>query len=157
MFSAPNAVFSTAMGFEFAETMQGTVEWDAEPGRSYPFKFEVTAHAESVRAHLRNGKAALHGVVHAPPRADSADAEGTITIRPLGQKIIRYELSFPTDDGHRLELVGQKDISFLHPFRSFTQLPAELRDERGQRVGTCKTHFDLGRDLWSFVRSFRPA
>ena len=45
------------MGFTFAETMAGTFELDAEPGVKRPFKFEVTAHAESTRQHFNDGKA----------------------------------------------------------------------------------------------------
>ena len=145
------------MGFEFAETMSGTIEWDAEPGVSRPFSFEVTAHAASTRAHLRDGRAELHGVVHAPPRADTADAQGTITIRPIGRRIIRYELAFTADDGARLTLTGQKDIRWLAPFKTFTALPAEIRDEAGRRLARCTTSFDLRNDGWGFLRSFRPA
>jgi hypothetical protein len=143
------------MGFQFAETMAGTIEWDESPGVTHPFKFEVTAQAESTRAHLRDGRAVLRGVIHAPPRINSADVEGVITIRPVGQKIIRYELSFTGDDGAPYELVGQKDIRFLSPLKTFTYLPAEILDEDHRRVATCKTRFDLRRDWWSFLRSFR--
>jgi hypothetical protein len=143
------------MGFQFAETMAGTVEWDAQPGVKHPFSFEVTAEAASTRTHLRDGKATLHGVVHAPPLAQAADAEGTITIRPLGQRIIRYELQFAGNDGKIYELVGQKDIRWRDPIRSFTSLPAEILDQEHRRVGTCQTTFDLKGDWWSFLRSFR--
>lgn len=145
------------MGFTFAESMRGTFELDREPGVRYPFKFEVTAHAESTRKHFADGKALLRGVVHAPPLAEAADAEGVITIRPIGQRIIRYELSFIGDDGKPYELVGQKDILWRAPLRTFTELPAEILDEEHRRVATCKTSFDIKNDLWSFLRSFRPA
>lgn len=145
------------MGFTFAETMAGTLEMDHEPGVRHPFKFEVTARAESIRQHVSDGKAQLRGVVHAPPIADASDAEGVITIRPLGQRIIRYELTFVGDDGKQYELVGQKDISWRSPLKTFTELPAEILDEDHRRVGTCRTTFDVKNDLWSFLRSFRPA
>jgi hypothetical protein len=145
------------MGFRFAETMAGTVEWDAEPGVRHPFRFEVTAHAASARDHLSTGRASLRGTVHAPPRAGAANAEGTITIRPLGARLIRYELTFTGDDGKRYELVGQKDIDWRRPLATFTTLPAEILDEDHRRVATCLTRFDVGKDLWSFLRSFRPA
>lgn len=144
------------MGFSFAETMTGTVEWDAQPGVQHPFSFEVTAEAASTRAHLQDGKAALRGVVHARPLARAADATGTITIRPVGQKIIRYELAFTGDDGQAYELVGQKDIRWRDAVHTLTYLPAEIRDANHRRVGACKTTFDLKRDFWRFVRSFRP-
>jgi hypothetical protein len=145
------------MGFSFAETMSGTVEWDAEPGKKHPFRFEVKAHADSTRDHLATGKARLSGIVHAPPHAHGVEAEGTITIRPVGQRIIRYELSFIADDGKRYEVVGQKDISWRRPLETFTTLPCEIIDEDHRRVGTCMTTFDYKNDWWSFLRSFRPA
>jgi len=144
------------MGFQFAETMAGTIEWDASPGIQHPFRFDITASADSLREHLKDGKAVLHGTISAPPRADSADVQGVITIRPLDQKIIRYELSFVGDDGKTYELVGQKDILWKHPIRTWTNLPAEILDEDHRRVATCKTTFDLKNHWWSFLRSFRP-
>ena len=143
------------MGFQFSETMAGTVEWDASPGARQPFSFEVTAEAESTRSHLRDGKAALRGVVHAPPIAAAGVAEGVITIRPLGQRIIRYELAFRGDDGRTYQVVGQKDIRLSAPVESFTYLPAEILDDQQRRVGVCEARFDHKRDLWSFLRSFR--
>ncbi|MGN6108248.1 MAG: hypothetical protein ACTHU0_24285 [Kofleriaceae bacterium] len=143
------------MGFQFAETMAGTIEWDAQPGVRHPFRFEVTVDAASTRKHLGDGKAALRGQVYAPPIAQGVDAEGVITIRPLGQRIIRYELSFVGDDGKPYELVGQKDIRWRSPVKTFTYLPAEILDEDHRRVATCETSFDLRNDGLPFLRSFR--
>jgi hypothetical protein len=143
------------MGFQFAEEMSGTIEWDAAPGVTHPFKFEVTVHAESTRAHFKDGKAIIRGTITAPPRANAVDVEGVITIRPIGQKIIRYELAFVGDDGKAYELVGQKDILYRHLSRTMRYLPAEILDEDHRRVAVCKSHFDP-RHTWSFLRSFRP-
>ncbi|HEY1553793.1 MAG TPA: hypothetical protein VGF94_03110 [Kofleriaceae bacterium] len=145
------------MGFQFAETMQGTVEWDREPGKKLPLRFHVTAHADSLRDHLATGRAELHGTIHVPGLADGVDAMGTIVIRPIGQRIIRYELAFQGDDGKPYELVGQKDIRWLAPFETLTTLPAEILDEDHRRIATCLLHFDLKRDGWKFLRSWRPA
>jgi len=145
------------MGFSFAETMAGTVEWDKEPGKQHPFSFEISVRADSTREHLKNGVAQIRGVVHAPPVADAADAEGTITIRPVGQRIIRYELTFTGDDGKRYEVIGQKDISYRRLLATFTTLPLEILDEEHRRVATCLTRFDLRRQGLSFLKSFRPA
>jgi len=145
------------MGFEFSETMAGTFELDAAPGTQHPLRFEIHVHADSTRAHLKDGRARITGVVHAPPLAESADTDGTIIIRPLGQRIIRYELSFLGDDGKRYELVGQKDIRYRRLIHSWTHLPMEILDEDHRRVATCMTRFDYQKDWWSFLRSFRPA
>lgn len=144
------------MGFQFAETMSGTVEWDAKPGERLPFRFELTAHAASTRRHLADGKTSVRGLMFAPPIAQGVDLDGVITIRLVGQRIIRYELAFTGDDGKPYELVGQKDIRWLAP-KSFTYLPADILDGDHRRIGTCEVHFDLKRDGWRFLRSFRPA
>lgn len=145
------------MGFSFAETMAGTVEWDADPGKQHPFSFDISVHAGSTRDHLKSGVAEIRGVVHAPPVTESADAEGTIVIRPLGQRIIRYELTFFGDDGRRYEVVGQKDIRYRRLLETWTTLPLEILDEEHRRVATCLTRFDLRRQGLSFLKSFRPA
>ena len=75
------------------------------------------------RASTCERPANVRGVITAPPRASGADAEGTITIRPLGQRIIRYELSFLGDDGKRYEMVGQKDIRWRRALETFTTCP----------------------------------
>ncbi len=144
------------MGFRFAETMSGTIEWDDAPGTRHPLRFDVVASAASTREHLATGRAELRGTIHAPPIAEAAPAEGTITIRPIGQRIIRYELAFVGDDGKHYELVGQKDIRWLAPLASWTTLPAEIVDADHRRVATCMTRFDYRHDWWSFLRSFRP-
>lgn len=144
------------MGFQFAEVMEGTVEWDTQPGVRHPFSFEVTAEATSTREHLHDGRARLRGIVHAPPLATAAPANGTITIRPLGQGIIRYELQFAGDDGKPYEMIGQKTIQWRAPAWGFTHLPAEILDSDHRRIGACQTKFALKRDFWSFLRSFKP-
>jgi len=143
------------MGFTFAETMRGTVEWDREPGVRHPISFSVTAKADSTRKHLGDGKAELTGTIDAPPIAQGAPLEGVITIRPVGQRIIRYELAFTGSDGKPYELVGQKDIRWLSPLKTFTYLPAEILDAEHRRVATCKLSFDLKGDGLGFLRSFR--
>ncbi len=145
------------MGFQFAETMSGTLELDDRPGEKHPLQFDLRAHAASTRSHLADGRAEVRGVISAPPLARSADVEGTLLIRPVGQRVIRYELSFVGDDGKRYELVGQKDIRWRKAITTLTTLPLEVLDEEHRRIATCLTRFDYRNDLWSFLRSFRPA
>jgi hypothetical protein len=144
------------MGFEFAETMSGTIEMANAPGVRHPFRFEITAHAESTRRHLADGKAEVTGLIYAPPIVEGAPVSGVITIRPIGRRIIRYELAFVGEDGRGYEMIGQKDIKWTAPLRTFTELPAEIRDESGRTVASCQTTFDLKNHGWSFLRSFRP-
>ena len=78
-------------------------------------------------------------------------------MRPVLGRIIRYEFSFTGDDGKAYRFAGQKDIRWLDPVRTWTELPGEVSDEGGRVVGRAMTYFDLKRDGLSFVRSFRPA
>jgi hypothetical protein len=137
--------------------MSGTVEWDAQPGIRNPFRFEIEARADSTRRHLADGKVAVRGTLDALPLAEGVSVEGIIIIRPIGQRIIRYELAFVGGDGKRYEVVGQKDIRWRSPLATFTRLPAEILDEEHRRIGTCEATFDLRHDLWSFLRSFEVA
>ncbi len=143
------------MGFQFTETMAGTVEWDAKPGTRHPFRFVITAQADSIRQHVADGKTVVRGTLHAPPIAEAVDVEGVLTIRPVGQRIIRYELAFVGSDGKHYEMVGQKDIRWRSPLKTFTHLPAEILDEEHRRIATCETTFDHTMVGWSFLRSFR--
>lgn len=144
------------MGFRFSETMSGTAEWTRQPGKRHPFRFDITAQA-STREYLTAGIAHIEGTVFAPPMTRAAKAEGTITIRPLGKKFIRYQLAFTADDGQTYDLIGQKDILWRQPLSTFTTLPADIFDRDRRKVGSCLAKFDLRRDLWKLVRSFRPA
>lgn len=154
------------MGFAFAETMSGWLEpkrpmdWpldgpvDAAPKARYPFHFRIHAHVASTLRHLRDGKAALTGVVHAPPFCEAADATGTLEIRPLFERVIRYRLSFRDRRGEVLTFMGQKNLSYLAPARTFTELAGALVDQRGETVASAQLQFDLRRDWLTFARSF---
>jgi hypothetical protein len=144
-------------GFVFDETMSGTYERVDRPGDRRPLSFSVQARAASLLQHLRDGKAELHGTIEAPGLVDHGPVEGTITIRLFTGRFIRYELRFRGDDGTPYELTGQKDLSVRHPIRSFTELPAEIRNGGGQLVAHADTIFDLSADLLHFVSSWRPA
>jgi len=145
------------MGFRFDETMTGTMERVDRPGEAVPFSFSVHVRARSMLAHLRDGKATMRGVVEAPGIATAAEAEGTLTLRPFLQRVVRYELGFTGDDGRRYRFAGQKEIRWLDARRTWTTLPGEITDESGQVVARCQTRFDLESDWLQFLSSLRPA
>jgi hypothetical protein len=145
------------LGFAFDETMSGTMERADRPGDKQPFSFTVHVHAPSLWRHLRDGKAVMRGTVEAPGIAAAADAEGTMVLRPLLQRVIRYDLSFQGDDGLRYRFAGQKDIRFKDLLRTFTTLPGEITDPDGRVVARCDTRFDYKSDWLQFATSWRPA
>jgi hypothetical protein len=144
-------------GFQFAETMSGTFAWKNKPDDQRRLSFSVRAHAGSLWRHLRDGKADLTGTIDADGLADGAPVEGPITIRLVGEKIIRYELHFVGNDGKRYKFAGQKDVEYLRLRESMTTLPAAIYDEAGAEVATSLTRFDLSADWLQFLASFRPA
>lgn len=139
------------MGFAFDETMTGTLELVADPAPR-PLTFRATVHAPWV-----GGKCTMSGRIEAAPLAKDAPFEGRMLLRPFLGRVIRYELTFTGDDGKRYTLAGQKDIKLLDLRRSWTTLPAEIRDETGVVVARCETRFDMAREALAFVSSFRPA
>jgi hypothetical protein len=145
------------MGFAFDETMSGTMERVDRPGERVPFSFTVHVHAPSTLQHLRDGKATLRGTVEATGLATAAEAAGTMILRPLRGRIVRYELAFTGDDGRRYRFEGQKDIRWLDALRTWTTLPGIIRDEQDQVVARCDTRFDYKSDWLQFASSWRPA
>lgn len=139
------------MGFAFDETMAGTFELVGEPGVPYPLRFRAT-----VRAPWIGGKCTMSGTIEAAPIAKEAPFEGRMLMRPFLGRVIRYELEFTGDDGRRYTLVGQKDIKLRDLARSWTTLPAEIKDERGAVIARSQARFDVGREALAFVSSFRP-
>ena len=141
-------------GFSFDETMAGTMTRD---GKTVPFSFTVHVHAPSTLRHLRDGKASMRGILEAPGLAAASECAGTMTLRPLIARIVRYELTFVGDDGKRYHFTGQKDIRWLDALRTWTTLPGEITDDSGKVVATCDTKFDYKSDWMQFVTSWKPA
>jgi hypothetical protein len=143
-------------GFSFDETMSGVMTRE-DDGKSTPFSFTVHVHAPSALQHLRDGKADMRGTVEAPGLAAHAACEGTMTLRPVFERIVRYELAFVGDDGRRYQFAGQKDIRWLDALRTWTTLPGEITDEAGKVVARCATRFDYKSDWMQFMTSWKPA
>ena len=115
------------MGYAFDETMSGTM---TRTGSTQEVPFTFSVHVE---------------------------CEGTMTLRPVRGRIVRYELSFRGDDGKSYRFAGQKDIRWLDALRTWTTLPGEITDANGKLVARCDTRFDYKSDWMQFVTSWKPA
>jgi hypothetical protein len=144
-------------GFGFAETMAGT--WTRTDGGrgGGRFEFSVTAASGPLREFGRTRQARITGTVVADGLAAGGAVQGTMELRPWLGRIIRYQFEFTGDDGQRYAFSGQKDIRWLHPVRTWTELPGQVTDAGGRVIGNALTRFDLKRQSASFVRSFRLA
>jgi hypothetical protein len=143
------------LGFGFEETMSGT--WTKD-GVTRPFSFTVKVRSGPLGAFRKNDQVAeMEGTVDAAGLASGKPLRGTLKLQPFLGRVIRYEFAFTGDDGKPYTFAGQKDIRWLAPLRTWTELPGEVRDGDGKLVGTAMTRFDLKRDGWTFMRSWKPA
>lgn len=142
-------------GFGFAETMSGT--WTDRAGVERPFQFRVAVRSGPLGEFRRTALAAMEGTVDAGGLATDQPLHGTLEMRPLLGRVLRYEFEFTGDDGKPYRFAGQKDIRWLDPLRTWTELPGEVQDGDGRVVGRALTRFDLRRDGLAFMRSFRPS
>lgn len=144
-------------GFGFSETMRGT--WARTDGRrgGGAFVFTVDVDSGPLGAFGKTRRAAITGTVDADGLASGRALTGTMELRPWIGRVIRYEFAFTGDDGARYRFAGQKDIRWLDPVRSWTELPGQVTDDAGAVVGNALTRFDLRGEGLPFVRSFRLA
>jgi len=143
------------MGFGFEETMSGT--WTRD-GVTRPFSFTVVVRSGPIGAWRKKQQVAdMEGTVSADGLATGQPLRGTLRLQPFLGRVIRYEFGFTGDDGKPYTFAGQKDIRWLSPLRTWTELPGDVRDGDGKLVGTARIPFDLKKDGWSFMRSWKPA
>ncbi len=141
------------MGLSFFETMRGElVDGTDEP---HPIHFEVKAEATDVPHFLRGGEVKITGIVDAPPFAECAPLEGRMVISPLRRRSITYDFRFCDPDGRPCRFEGRKDISFLRPVTSMTEMEARITRE-GREIAEGELFFDLA-DFPEFVTSWRPS
>jgi hypothetical protein len=132
--------------------MAGTVRLG---GESRPMRLELSADLPEVLRPWGDAEGTLRGRVHVPGWADDAAATGTLRVAPVAARRIRYRLAFTTAAGRSVRLDGWKSISYRHPVRSMTYLPATLTDEEGEVVGEAVLRFDVRRDLGRFLTGLR--
>jgi hypothetical protein len=89
--------------------------------------------------------------------ADDVPFLGTLEIRVLVGKIIRYDFSFTANDGNPYRFNGQKDIRFDALAESMTHLTGAITDGAGNEVARANLTFDLKSDLLPFLVSWKPA
>lgn len=145
------------IGFEFEEIMSGTYTPTGKPGETGEIRFKGRARAEDVVKHLRDGMTALEGTLDMERFADDVPIRGTIEIRPLLGKIIRYDFAFTANDGNPYHFTGQKDIRFDAIGDTMTTLVGAVVDAHGGEVARATLRFDVKADLLPFLVSWKPA
>src|SRR5262249_46632688 len=107
--------------------------------------------------HWRDGMTRFEGTLDMERFADDVPFTGTLEIRILVGKIIRYDFTFTANDGNPYRFVGQKDIRFDALSDSMTHLTGAVTDGAGREVFRANLTFDLKADLLPFLVSWKPA
>jgi hypothetical protein len=143
-------------GFQFDETMSGTYTRLDDPEHPRQLSFTVRAQSHSTMDALRRGQALLRGTLRAEGLADDAPAEGILEVSPAARRI-RYQLSFPGNDGEPYRFEGEKHVRLPKLVRSMTELRGDILNAAGGVVATAELVFDVRADLLPFLASWRPA
>jgi len=144
------------LGFEFQEVMSGTYTMVGQPSEQGELRFKLRARAADALQHLRDGMVTLEGTLDMEKVADEVPISGTIEIRPLTRRIIRYELSFTANDGQPYRFAGQKDIRFSDLVATMTTLKGAVLNAQGTEIARATLHFDVKADLLPFLVSWKP-
>jgi hypothetical protein len=145
------------LGFEFQEVMSGTYTRTGHPDETGAIRFQARARAKDTLRHLRDGLVALDGTLDMERFADEVPIQGTIEIRPVLGKIIRYDFTFTGNDGNPYRFSGQKDIRWTEIKRSMTTLGGVITAANGDEIARATLHFDTKADLLPFLVSWKPA
>jgi hypothetical protein len=145
------------LGFEFTEVMSGTYTRAGQPPTTGAIRFQGRARAADLVRHLKDGLVSLDGTLDMEGFADDVPISGTIEIRPVLGKIIRYDFSFTGNDGNPYRFSGQKDIRFTEIVRTMTTLPGTITTPHGDEVARTTLHFDVKADLVPFLVSWKAA
>ncbi len=123
----------------------------ALPGGEFVFQVHVDCHEVG----FKEAKGAINGTLRMAGLGEKIPVEGTIEVSPHWYRHIIYAFRFEAG-GKAYQFQGAKQVSFLRLAKTMTTLPGELIDiETGDKVADVLTTFNMGRDLWSFMKSYR--
>jgi hypothetical protein len=141
------------MDIGFAEEMAGTYRGVGTELKNGKFRFVISVDCVNV-SDPRVVKGDIVGQVFMDGVVDGAPLKGTIEISPLWKRRIAYAFTFPVD-GKTWQFKGTKKVSFLRPVHTMTVLPGGIFDNKGRQVAEATTTFNIRRDLFSFLKSYR--
>lgn len=143
------------MGVEFRETMAGYFHLVDRPRDERPLAFTIRAISGRLASFVRRPQTEVEGELHAEGFADHVPVRGTLGLDLLRDRTLRYDLSFPGNDGQSYRFKGHKTVQLGRLVATMSELPAALLDAQGREVGRALVRFDVRRDLARFLRSWR--
>jgi hypothetical protein len=156
-FDGPANDVAEVRSLAFEETMSGTMRDVRAPTERRPISFSLRARSRGILDFLRTREVEIEGELMAEGFGARCPLSGTLGMDVLLTRRIPYDFAFTADDGREYRVVGEKRVDLSALRRSMTHLPARILDDEGREVAATEVTFDLDRDLWSFLRSFRIA
>jgi choline dehydrogenase-like flavoprotein len=139
----------------FEETMSGTMR--GAEGAAKPLSFSLRARSRGLVDFARTREVTITGELMAEGFGTRCPLQGTLGMDVLRTGRLPYDFTFTADDGRTLRFVGEKRVKLRSLLRSMTWLPGRVVDATGAELASAEVTFDLGRDLATFLRSFRIA
>lgn len=139
----------------FGETMSGTVTTKAEPEKKKPFSITLHARSRSFLDFARKREVVIRGELMAEGYGAKCPLTGTLGMDVIRTGRLPYDFTFTADDGRVYRFVGEKKVKLRELRHTMTWLPGDILDDTGAVVGSAEVTFDLERDLFDFLRSFR--
>lgn len=141
--------------FQFVETMSGSYHLLADPLDERPMSFTIRARSKSLGRFLGKRVVEIEGEVDAEAFADHRPLHGTLELDVVLTRRLPYDFRFTANDGRRYRFSGTKVVSGWKLAESMTVLPGAILDEEDREIGRAELRFDLRKDIWKFLRSWR--
>jgi choline dehydrogenase-like flavoprotein len=153
--ASEDGVRSPSRAVAFEETMSGTYTTKSAPRERRPRSFSLRARSRTLGDFARTREVGIVGELLGEGFGARCPLEGTLAMDVLRTRKLRYDFRFTAGDGNTYRFVGEKVLKLLSLRRSMTWLPAKIYDATGIEIASAEVTFDLGRDLVSFLRSWR--
>jgi hypothetical protein len=144
-----------ALGFSFAETMQGSYHLLSSQTDERAISFTIGARVAGLRQFLKDKLARIEGEVNVEGFAEHRPLTGTLALKLLDERRLTYDFSFRGDDGKEYRFHGQKDVTMIALHDTMTTLPASIYDASGREIARAVLRFDVRGDISTFLRSWR--
>ncbi len=144
-----------ALGFSFAETMQGSYHLLSSQTDERAISFTIGARVAGLRQFLKDKLARIEGEVNVEGFAEHRPLTGTLGLKLLDERRLTYDFSFRGDDRKEYRFHGQKDVTMIAIHDTMTTLPASIYDASGREIARAVLRFDVRGDISTFLRSWR--
>ncbi len=143
------------LGFHFTQSMTGAYHFLDTPTDERSIRFTITARADSVPRFVLDKVVEVTGTLDMEAFATARPLGGTLRLKLIEDRRLRYDLTFTADDGKPYVLRGEQDVMLIAVVDSLTTLPASLYDAAGRELARALLRFDLQRDFGTLLKSIR--